>query len=202
MPAELIDLLKPYARRGLEDWRNAASPLKKTVSLALANKIADDWGAMDTIDAIQADGAHNLKRARFIPMPTLHHGGIQRCFFLPSRASADTVAFDLLLFIQIGKWLGFRFEPADALPSTHGYGHVQMNKSMFWEQIKVDGLLNWIPDSYPAFPIRTSDPVQMFLSMATSVHGCHAGMIELVKQLFPNELIKRERYLEMLTKLS
>src|SRR4051812_25687081 len=131
---EVISLMRSYAHRGLKDWGNATALDKRVVLSVLGNKIAEtEWQADDTIDAVRED--LNLSRCRFIPMPTINHGGMKYCFFLPIRSPGDKLSFDLLLFIDGKKWLGFRFEPADSPQSTHGYGHVQMNKSMIRKQL-------------------------------------------------------------------
>jgi hypothetical protein len=201
MPKELIDLLKLYARRGLEDWDKAPGLTKAQVSGTLANKVATkEWEASDTIEAVREEP--NIHRCRFIPMPNVNHGGIKQCLFLPIKANDDRIAFDLLLFIDGGRWLGFRFEPADSPASTHGYGHVQMNTSMFRKQVAVNGIPAWLPVSYPAFPIRTSDPLQMFLSMATSVHGYENGIVRVIQDVFQNRPSDRARYLAALNFLT
>lgn len=200
MATELLGLMKVYARKGLEDWKSAPGSTKTVVLRILANRVAtSEWEANNAIEAIREEPT--LGRCRFIPMPTVNHTGAKHCFFLPMKAGEGKAAFDLLLFIDGGKWLGFRFEPADAPQSTHGYGHVQLNKVMFRKQIPVEGIPDWLPEHYPAFPIRTSDPLQMFLAMATAVHGYENGMVNVVRELFKSRPSELARYLKALEPL-
>jgi hypothetical protein len=133
-------------------------------------------------------------------MPNIHHDGIEQCFFLPvNEPVANRPAFDLLLLcLAEPHCLGLRFEPAQT--GTHEYGHVQMNRKMMVNAIEVVGIPNWIPESYPALPLRTSDPFQLFLSMATSVHGYRLGMTELFENVIP-EPRKRKKYLDELNEV-
>lgn len=198
MPLDLVELMKLYARRGIADWNAAPALAKQKASFVLANKIADnEWEAIRTIEANVTEGGD--ERCMFIPMPNINHSGVQHCFFLPIRMPEQgKAAFDLFLFVDGKNCLGFRFEPADPPDSTHDYGHVQMNRSMFRKTIAVKGIPQWLPDSYPAFPIRSSEPLQMFLSMATSVHGYGKGMMQVVQEIFQNRPNDQAKYLEAL----
>lgn len=198
MAIDLLELMKRYARQGIADWDKAPALAKQKASIALGNKVADnEWQAFNTIET-------NLKGVRaesclFIPMPNVNHDSIKHCFFLPIRIPAQKrMAFDLFLFIDDDKCLGFRFEPADPPDRAHGYGHVQMNCKMCKNSLVVKGIPDWLPDSYPAFPIRTSDPLQMFLSMATSVHGYGGGMIRVLQEVFKDRPNDMTDYLEAL----
>jgi len=64
--------------------------------------------------------------------------------------------------------------------------------------MEVKGIPQWVPDSYPAFPIRSSEPLRMFLSMATSIHGYERGMIPLLQDVFENRPTQAAGYLEVL----
>jgi hypothetical protein len=156
----------------------------------LGNNLAEDEPeASNTIHAIRG----GTRKQLFIPMPTIYHTGIEQCFFLPIREANDKTSFDLLLLCEANNCLGFRFEPAQL--GTHDYGHIQLNRKMLGQTLPVEGLPDWVPESYPAFPLRTSDPVEMFLSMATSVHGYRRGMSELLRDVL-NEPAKLKRYLD------
>jgi len=193
MPIDLTQLMKVYARRGIADWDGAPTTSKRIASFALANKIAQkEWEANRTIDSNLKGGAD--ERSLFIPMPNVNHTGILHSFFLPIKTEGK-VAFDLLLVIASQQSLGFRFEPADPPEWAHGYGHVQLNRSMFRKTMEVTGIPQWLPNHYPAFPIRSSEPLTMFLTMATSVHGYETGMKTILPQLFPNEPSTARQYL-------
>jgi hypothetical protein len=196
MDQDLRKLLKPYALTGIAQWNGANKLSKDIARLALRNRIAEtEYEAGRAIDAKLKDGAD--ERARFIPMPMVNHSDILHCFFLPT-SDGEKMGFDLMLIIGTDQSLGFRFEPPDPPDSTHGYGHVQMNRSMFRKNIEANGIPQWLPDRYPAFPIRSSQPLQIFLSMAASIHGYEKGMKQMVSQLFANEPITAKKYLSAL----
>lgn len=196
MPIDLRELMRLYARLGIVHWRAAPTVSKKIAYFALGNKIAsNEWEAFRTIDANLKGGAD--ERCMFIPMPSVNHAGIKHSFFLPINDNGKT-AFDLLLIVDSEQSLGFRFESADPHHWAHGYGHVQFNRSMFRKTLEVSGIPQWLPDHYPAFPIRSSEPLPMFLSMTTSVHGYETGMKQILPQLFPNEPGTAKQYLTAL----
>ncbi len=116
---------------------------------------------------------------RFIPMPNPRPNDIEYSFFMPISTSSGT-AFDLLLLCRGDYWFGFRFEPADR--TTHEYGHIQMNRRMRGGEVCIPGPPEWLPTSYPAFPLRTSEPMQMFLSMIVSIHGYPKFMDDVLKK--------------------
>lgn len=185
--------MKAYALRGREDWKRAPKWLKDRARECLGNKIAEnEYEASRTIDAT-SKGAWD-ERYRFIPMPNVNHNGVAQGFFLPIREAvkggADQVSFDVFLLVDKDNCLGFRFEPADLPNSSHGYCHVQMNVVMFRESMEVKGIPSWLPKSYPAFPIRVADPLQMFLSMAISIHGYGndytGGMASILQEVCKN----------------
>ena len=197
MDQDLKKLLKTYSLAGIYHWNNNADDATKDIAIAaLKGQIAErDREAFAVIDAKLK--RHGDPRALFIPMPMVNHSGILHCFFLPIP-DAEKVSFDLVLIIKTGKSLGFRFEPPDEGESTHGYGHVQMNKSMFHKTIDVKGIPDWVPDSYPAFAQRASEPLHLFLSMATSIHGYEKGMKRILFELFETDPIRRKKYLDAL----
>src|SRR5687767_1654090 len=149
---EAIAFMKDYARRGVRDWKSKVQDAtkKRARTLLGPSNIADNEPeAFNTIEAMRGGARKRL----FIPMPNLYHTGIEQCFFLPLNESADKAAFDLLLLCESDNCLGFRFEPAQM--GTHNYGHIQMNRKMLGKSVDVVGLPAWVPESYPAFPLRT-----------------------------------------------
>jgi hypothetical protein len=196
MDQDLRRLLKTYSLLGITDWEKKADDDTKGVArAALSNRIAGKHDVGAIIDAkLKRSGD---PRAQFIPMPMVNHSGILHCFFLP-MPDAERMAFDLVLIIDADHSLGFRFEPPDRADSTHGYGHVQMNRTMSHQTIEVKGIPEWLPDSYPAFSQRASEPLQLFLSMTTSVHGYEKGMRKIIFDLFINEPITAKKYLSAL----
>lgn len=204
MPSlDVWDLMELYARRGVDDWIRANADLRRRAGdCFLATQIATSHReAIDTINAvfngpIRDGDAASLAHARslsFIPMPKPGRHQIERCFFLPVRekiGGKEKVSFDLALLVSGRNCLAFRFEPADPPTWRHGYGHLQMNQKMLKKMISLGGtpgvgVPTWIPDSYPAFPISTSNRLRMFLAMGTAVHGyANRGFADLLVDIF------------------
>lgn len=197
---DTIQLMKDYAREGVRVWNRDVDKRTKERAHKLLGptRIAQHSTDADiTIDTVRG----GIKKACFIPMlRDYYHPEIEQCFFLPSKEGDDRASFDLLMLCEEGNCLGFRFEPAG--DGTHDYGHVQMNRKMGGDTIAVEGLPRWVPVSYPAFPLRTSDPLQMFLSMATAVHGHSVrgkqkGMNDVLRAIL-KEPRRAQRYISML----
>lgn len=189
MPStDVWNLMRLYARRGIAEWRSTrdVNGVRRRVQECLGMAIAERDDDLWTISADYNEA--NVNRMMFIPMPKPGKG-IERCFFLPIRtAGQETVAFELFLLVKETKCLAFRFEPAHHPPTRHGYGHVQMSRKMLRRTIEVQGIPEWLPDSYPAFPISTSNPLEMFLAMATAVHGyADGGLEDLLADIFQKE---------------
>lgn len=199
---DLMELLHLYARRGIADWAGAPAELKKRAVECLGTDIAENEAEAGVTLSTMYNG-RNMNRLRFIPMPKHPRGGAERSFFAPireqGRAGTDRVAFDLFVLVGSKNCLAFRFEPGHPLPSAHSYGHVQMSR-MVLRRTVVTKSLPWLPDTYPAFPLLTSEPLRMFLSMATAVHGYSTGLVTLLRDIFQAEGRIRELggYLELL----
>lgn len=183
------DLMELYARRGVADWKTADSRLRKRAGecLAATQIAAREEDAIDTIKTFYT--GKNVNDLSFIPMPKPGKNPIERCFFLPIRErkpdGTETLALELLVLVARKDCLAFRFEPAHHATSRHGYGHLQMNRKMVKGSIPIVGIPSWLPDSYPAFPISTSDPLKTFLAMATAVHGyASGGLPDLIVDIF------------------
>lgn len=183
MSTEKLDtLMRLYARRGIEDWKKASSILRRKASQCLGANIADN----EAEAAVTINATYNLdcpKGIRFIPMPKMTRRGIERCFFLPIRRRTSggmNFSFDLFILVSNKNCLAFRFEPAHAQKSRHNYPHVQPSRRLLLKSIQPNGVPEWLPDSYPAFPIPAKDPLGIFLSMTVSVHGFRGGMDNLL----------------------
>jgi hypothetical protein len=202
MPSpDLVELMRLYARRGIADWASAPGELKRRALECLGTDIAEnDAEAHVTLSTIF--NGNNMNRLRFIPMPKHPRKGAERSFFAPIReqgAAGEKVAFDLFLVVSAKNCLAFRFEPSHPPISAHGYGHVQMSRMVLRKTV-VTKSLPWLPDTYPAFPLLTSEPLKMFLSMTTAVHGYSTGVVALLKEIFQAEGRIRELgpYLDLL----
>lgn len=189
---KLPSLMELYAKKGVRHW------LGKETSQALRTRAEGRLGgptqiANDEVTAVNTIGTFydgtNASQLSLIPMPKCGKG-IERCFFLPVRrktpVGTEEMSFELLLLVQGKKCLAFRFEPAHSVQGRHGYGHVQMSRKMLKGNIALNEVLGWLPDSYPAFPISTSNPLKLFFAMITAVHGYESpgGLRELLIETF------------------
>ena len=176
MPSDLEELLQRYAEKGLAQWQTLTQEEKDISTKHLGMRIAEhEWNIRNTIMS-----PSNTSLC-FIPMPKVNHRGIKRCFFLPIGSPyGDQMTFELFLVVNEKYCLGFRFEPAE-LQGTHNYSHIQITPQLSLES---GGIPSWLPDSYPAFPIGSAKSLDMFLYMATSVHGYEGGMTRVIREMF------------------
>ncbi len=187
MPAASLDeVMKLYARRGVAEWRAAPAELRSRAPMCLGLGIADDEDQAAVAMNATYEGVVD-SRFKFIPMPKVpRNPGIERSFFLPIRkpGNNERVSFELFLIITGRHCIGFRFEPAHPAPNPHGYGHVQFCKTLLRENLPLTMLPSWLPDRYPAFAISTSNPLRMFLSMVTAMHGYQGGITQIIVEMF------------------
>ena len=188
MRDDLKKLMSAYSRRGVNDWKNeAAGGLRVAASGCLPNAIVEyDWEIGRVIDG-------RPQERKFIPMP--RHGykkkGFEWCFFLPKRVRGELKSLTLFILVNRARrdCLAFRFEGSSHGP--HGYSHVQLTSKlsksglMMPAQIVVEKpcLPEWLPVSYPAFPIPATNWTEMFLAMATAVHGRYGGIDILLQEV-------------------
>ena len=193
MPQHLEILLRRYATRGLEEWQECV-PLDERNACRdrLGLKIVENvWDIQNTIMSTTNSAS------RFIPTPKVNHGGIQHCFFLPiGNPYENEMKFELFLVVDDDHCLGFRFETAGC-EGTHNYSHVQITSTM---TLSVKGIPDWLPISYPAFPTGSANPWEMFLYMATSIHGCEGGMTRVIQEIFRDDPTRMKEYLAVLAK--
>jgi hypothetical protein len=182
----LNDLLVLYARRGIADWKNAPSELRKRASKHLANKIADSEPLAQIIINKRFNG-QNGGELQFIPMPAHGKNGIDRSFFLPiqevQQDGSTVFSFDLFLLLSKGDCLAFRFEMGEAT-GNHTYTHVQFCRALVRNSLHIEAIPKWIPDSYPAFPLHAASPMALFLTMAVTVHGYLDGLAVVLQDIF------------------
>ena len=191
---KLIDLMKLYSRRGLADWKKTPHPLRKRARKHLTYAgIAEDQ-AQATIAINTIWNQNNTSRIKFIPMPKRSKNAFERCFFLPIREitanGCQSMGFELFVLVDESNCLAFRYEAAHP-GSIHDYGHVQLTKRVKKRTAPTE-IPSWIPDSYPAFPIGTSDPLNVFLAMAVSVHGYSGGFLEVLQEVLQTASRARE----------
>ena len=186
LPEDLSDLLRLYAQRGVADWQKAPSGVRRRAEACLGAEIADHPAeAVITLNTVY--DRTNANQLRFIPMPKHPaKGGIEWSFFIPVcefRGALFSVAFELFLLVSGTDCLAYRFEQAHPPPSTHNYGHVQMSQALLRKTILAT-THKWIPVRYPAHPLGTSDPLRMFLAMATAMHGYSNGVLRVIQEIY------------------
>ena len=207
MPDDLKKLMSVYSRRGMNDWKSdAAEDLRATASGCLLNSIVeDDWEIDRAIN-----GRPNERK--FIPMP--RHGyknrGFEWCFFLPKRVGGKLKSLTLFILVNRARrdCIAFRFESSSQGP--HGYAHVQLTSNLTKSglTVPVQGteksscLPMWLPVSYPAFPVPAKNWTEMFLVMATAVHGRYGGVDVLLQEVFQEaqQAYYAQRFRDMIEK--
>jgi hypothetical protein len=175
-----------YGRHGLENWNSTASQSLKDIATDClgANRIVETEYELTQSLKSQFNQS-DLRKQKFVPIP--HHPGKQgfECgFFLPIRRhidGVDVLSFELFLLVGERKGLAFRIEPAE--DGTHDYAHVQMCQRLLRRNLPFY-TAEWLPDSYPAFPAHARNPTELFLYMATAVHGRTGGLLDVLVESF------------------
>ena len=170
----LKELVTEYARKGVEDWKRLPQDLQRAARKYLGNRIIDSehqfWNQVpkETQDS-------------FFPMPRRKEKkNLYCCFFRMRRKTS----FELFVLVGCQNSLAFRFEPADEGASAHNYPHMQLCVRFQDLDPPPTGVPNWLPDSYPAFPLPASNPTKLFLAMLTSIHGRSGGVDEILREMF------------------
>ena len=186
----LSELMREYALHGIRQWRDVDLDLRRRANRCLGNKVIDSEREL----RYQIDRPSHDK---FFPMP---RGSYQRdlkyCFFRTEYRKS----FLQCVLVNDTNSLILRFEPADEPGLNHDYAHVQ-----FCREDKGGGIIpleipDWIPDSYPAFPLPSSEPLKLFLAMVTAVHGRSNGIQDILREVF-QEAGQTKRYDEYITLL-
>lgn len=179
MRDELHTLMSVYSRRGFEDWNDAEHMRRSTAEKCLPNAIVEnEWEIGRVICG---------RKQKFIPMPRQGYKKLDWCFFLPKKVGGKLRS--LILFIVVNgaskHCIAFRFESAPE--GSHGYTHVQLTSKWSKSSTAVTNVPQWLPVSYPAFPIPAENWTELFLAMATAVHGRYGGIDVLLQELFESE---------------
>ena len=192
MPQNVYSLMQSYSMRGLHDWqKEAPRDLKDKARELLANKIAESKADID-------DVIRGRSRETFIAMPKHGYKGLEWCFFSPQTAGGGLRS--LILFVLVNRarrdCIAFRFESSSR--GAHGFSHLQLTR-----QSSPSGpalpVLSWLPESYPAFPVPARNWTEMFLVMATAVHGCVGGVDDVLRNMLGANDAKT--YLQTLKKI-
>ena len=191
MNDELRSLMWIYSRQGLEDWDDASADLKRK---------AGEWlsaaGIAEGEEEVEAMLAGELQ-GKFIPMPRDKAGkGFERSFFQPAIRAGELRSLTLFLLVNRAREesLAFRFECERRGRGTrHGYTHVQLTRYLLVAggRFPLRGVPEWLPASYPAFPVPAHDSLELFLAMATAVHGFPGGVDTWIVRLHQRARIGR-----------
>ena len=197
----LRDLMTQYALQGLHDWNeNTEEGVRQRARKCLGNRISSvDWELHNEI--------RKPRPAMFFPMPKVGYGrDIEHCFFRPRLYETNGVeswTFALLVLVQEEKCLAFRFEPASRDGGRHDYAHMQFSRNLMGEDFLLSGIPVWIPERDPAFPLPSSEPTKLFLSMAVAVHGRSGGVDKVIVDMFQkaSQVGLTKRYISLLQEM-
>ena len=201
MPMPLRELLLAYARLGLSHWSTESQPVKnkaRKIGVEIATKLEVATRAVVSPFIVNRAGASPMK---LIPMPCKQNK-VHAAFFAPwlysnNGARLDTLSFDLVVLQQHGAAIAFRFEPGLVQSgSAHGYDHVQLSESLARQTVPLSAATSPLPTTYPAFPIRSDDPVTRFLAMAVAMHGFPKGVDKVINDAFKNSPNERKHYFQ------
>ena len=199
---DLNKLILEYSEKGIRDWNDVSYDLQTKSRRCLANAIVERG------DDVERMIGNTQASPQFVPMPKVSRRGFEWCFFLPKMKNGNLTSLILFLLVNRARQnclafrfessgrqdtphgLAFRFESSGRQDTPHGYPHMQFTRRIA-ESSSVEnfhGVPEWLPDSYPAFPIPAHDPLEMFLCMVTSVHGFRGGIDNLLIDVFrPND---------------
>ena len=178
-------LLLRYAERGVTEWMSAPSEVKASARNCLGRAVVDNLNRVHHVvhAAFYASPGADV---HVLPMPRIQKLGWG--FFLPIREgdTGQKHSFHVCLLVDAENSLGLRFEPAHEVSTSHGYSHVQFSRDLIQGALHINGVPDWLPDSYPAIPIRARNTLEMFLAVGVSLHGFGGkqGMLKLLQSLF------------------
>ena len=190
-----------YSRRGWRDWQDKAGiQLRNVAKECLANTIVErDQEVEKAIDG-------GPDEHRFIPMPKHGYSGFEWSFFLPKRVNRQLKSLTLFVLVNRARrdCVAFRFESSPR--GRHVYSHVQLTSNLKKSGLpdclsdRISCLPEWLPTKYPAFPVPAENWTDMFLVMATAVHGCGDGIDDLLQEIFQETLYPdgAQKYKKML----
>ena len=205
--------MRLYAIRGVKDWNDTDDIVCREVGRCLSTS-----GIIEKEELVRRAIGQSMRTnaggsPKFFPMPDTYRRWKKKIFdrprisfFMPRclDGTLSHMAFDMISFVSFmdhQHCLVFRFEPADEPPSSHGYPHVQLSRTLSGRTIPVGCVPSWLPDSYPAFPVPARDSIEMFLSMAVAVHGFERGMKQLIGEMFKERPLDVLKYVKRLENL-
>ena len=177
----LSELIKEYALYGFKQWKNADLDLHSRARICLQNMVVSSQSEFDY-------EIYKPSHEKLFPMPTgSYQKDLNYCFF----RTENWESFQLCILLSEASSLAFRFEPADQPNSSHNYAHVQFcrklkSRKLKNTEIRPREIPTWLPESYPAFPLPSSNSLELFLAMVTAVHGRAKGkgIEEIFRSIF------------------
>ena len=163
--------MRSYALRGVKEWAstmgrgNSHTRAEEILGARIAN---NEYLASTAVLAGGREEGSDL-----IPVPNLSVGNIEWAFFkpLPIDEGAE-LAFDIVLLLPGRKHIGFRLEPAHKDENgRHAYSHVQLSSRFRRRKVVPENPLDWLPKSYPAFPVPGTCSLDRFLMLVVALHG-------------------------------
>ncbi len=194
----LDELVKPYAELGIAQWGELNSKEQGEAEEALGGRVDIATNAPQANRAINKPFEPGSRaKLLLIPMPHPPKRAFRAFFALVKNTRGDP-SFDMVILpANEGCPVAFRFEPGEQESSTHKYEHVQLSRKIGHKSIQLPNIPEWIPDSYPAFPIPSNDLASRFLTMLIAMHGYPEKVEDLLEKMFKG---KRERNYQQLMK--
>ena len=196
---DLNRLILEYSKKGIIDWNDEGHDLKAKSMKCLSNAVVEKG------DDVERMIGNTQANSLFVPMPKISGRGFEWCFFLPKIKNGNLKSLILFLLVNRARQdcLAFRFESSGRRNTPHGYPHMQLTRRIAESSSvkNLQGVPEWLPDSYPAFPIPAHDSLEMFLCMVTAVHGFRGGIDALLEDVFqkagrPNDARAYKRKLD------
>jgi hypothetical protein len=172
--ADFCDILKDYSLSGLNFFRGLGARDQDRVRRTIGPTLIEDERQQIEYKFSQAK-SRKSPSFNFIPMPK-PTGDFAVSFFVPRFRFVEgghfRCAFCLIAWVDHGdgQTISFRLEPADEDDTTHSYNHIQLSRSVRSPDMATT-MPTWIPQSYPAFPLGLSTPLQFFAATTVAVHG-------------------------------
>lgn len=199
MNVSIKELIRAYAKLGVKYW-NEYQPYdvrEKARQRVDADILDTEIKATNVINYMRPGTSG--KRPVLIPMPC-EQSKVYSAFFTPwlgRHSGQENWSFNLVVLLQQGYLITFRFEPSvEHYPDArHGYEHVQLSQTLGPERVRQDASVSPLPNTYPAFPIPSQDKVTRFLSMVVAMHGYPAGTLDIIQKAFIGEPGRARTYL-------
>lgn len=190
---ELKELVLPYARWGADRWREQPKEIREQAEETLDVEIASPELVTKTVMSPIGSTQPIL---RLIPMPC-DARDVTCSFFAPVLSHNSCTSFHLVVLAEKGQ-LAFRIEPGDVGSGwAHRYDHVQLCKSIGHRSYTLPNAPEWLPESYPAFPVPGESIVSRFLAMIVAMHGFADSLKAVFEMIFPSRPTLRRKYSEI-----